>query len=310
MSPFRRSYMHAALGAVAGLIAWTFLSFLMMFTVPGRFAADMIGAILLGALVGGGLFGAQEFWETRPAMPWPVWGALVGACSACLAIFIYVPADQALRDNNPEWNRVLEWIILGVSLGGSLGLRWIRTKPLRLAFSLMGGFGGGLLGGVMIGFLSGSPDISSATAYTLFGAAVGFGCGHKPTEVHAALLRFIRSSDGKTQSKVKIIEPWNVDLTVSLLIGNPTEFEADLRTNESFVPVWDPAVARYHARVYASGGQFYLARHPDIRGPQQVARYIVRAGDQAVLSELILRHEDEITVGRTVFRFMLVQEEF
>jgi len=298
--------MQAVLGAAIGLAAWMITSFVVIFTIPGPFAADVIGAMLLGALLGSVLTLAQEYWESRPSMPWSLIGGFAGAAAAGLAILLHsVVVDDKLRDTAPELNRLLEWTILGVFLGLALGLRWIQSRPIRFALCLLGGFTGGVLGGIMLGFLSGSPDVSAALAYALFGAAAGFAYGFKPVEAVAGMLRFVRSSDGKTHNKPKLKHPWNIDQTVSLVIG--TDETAGQSPTECFIQVWDPAVAPRHARIFVRGGNFYLARHPDFE--KQLARYTLRAGDVAVKRELVLHDGDEILMGTTVFRFTLIREE-
>ncbi len=297
MSTQQSLYFMSLAGALAGLISWVLtkiLAGLGFLQIPQ--AIDFVAAALLGGVIAAMAIGFTDKWlGNRLIGRWVITGSLIGLLAGICAELILIPARTALIQDYPRVVRILDWVLVGSFIGLAVGLRWMNINKNRIVHGFTGGLAGGLVGGLLFSFAGGSyPDFIEAWAFILMGTGICAGVALAPTMLRQGTLQFVSSGDAAAQSK----------------LGRPPRKQWELQDGNSYVigaqeslaiSIPDTTVAPRHAMLFAKGGRFYLERHPEIRGKGQS---VLRVKGKTVSSGSELHHNDDVTVGRTVLRFI------
>lgn len=301
-------YFTSLAGAVAGLLAWGVTALLSAALLqPGGFpTSDFVATLALGICVGAVTVAyAESRVQTQGVGAGILLGIAIGGLAGAAAAGLEALVSRSLSDLFPALTTVLCWTVLGSLIGLSLGLRWIGSNRLRVAYGLVGGLLGGALSGLIFTTVgSHAPDIVQALAFTLVGATIALGIGLAPMPVYEGLLQFISSGDARAQSKLSRPPKgdWTLEQGQTYTIGSQeTASSGRAGTNSIFIP--DAAVAPRHAVVFGQHGRFYLARHPDVGGQAGVAHYVLRLRGRTLVKTGELRDADDILVGRTALKF-------
>lgn len=174
-TPFlpRGSVVFPAAGFVAGVFAWfgTILFAELVRSASEGTSQDLLAGVVFGASVGAVLIGLDAFWRDEPPAPLALLGALLGALGCGIAAVLSGWLSIGVA---PEFLRSVAWLVLGLGLGVSVGLRWVTIDPRRvLDAAVFGAAAGGVAG--LTTTLPGPSDLWFAMAYGLTGLGVGVG---------------------------------------------------------------------------------------------------------------------------------------
>jgi hypothetical protein len=300
-------------GGAAGLLSWgivTLLSFLLV-TDPAQF--DLMTKVMLGAVVGGSVPAfAGKYVRRRVSAQQIALGAVFGGLSGLLAGFAQVPIGNALAESAPIVGRLIAWMLLGSLMATAVALSRLIWEPTQIPRPFLFGLAGGLAGGIILSFAGSVPDVASAFAYSLFGAAIAAGYPLTDQLVTSGTIHFVNSSDGYTHTKFSKTQPvWAVGASESLVItgkASGTRERIELPETEFNIP--DPLIAARHAIISTKDGRYFLTRHKEIRNEAGVARFILKLRDKTVLVQQELADGDDFLVGQTtlVIRISPIQE--
>ncbi|RXS97445.1 FHA domain-containing protein [Silvibacterium dinghuense] len=234
------------------------------------------------------------------------YGLLFGGVSGILAALLSIGLHHAVADTSPSLFRLAVWALCISVIGLGIGLRWANSNRARVLHTYSGSLVGGLLGGAM--FVLFGPHIpggASIAGLMLAGAGTGFGTGIAPTLIREGSLRFISSGDARAQNKLgKERKLWALDIDESYVIGSATTAQNGTKFQQGAdISVPDVAIAPRHAVVFSREGRYFIARHPDVGGPEGIAKYVLRARGKTVVGSQELHPSDDILIGRTALRF-------
>lgn len=234
------------------------------------------------------------------------YGLLFGGVAGILASLLALLLRRGIAASSPVLYRLSVWALCFSLIGLAVGLRWVRSNRVRLLHAYAGGLVGGLLGGLL--FVLFAPHVStgiSVAGLMLAGAGTGFGTGIAPILVREGTLRFISSGDARAQNKLGAERHvWNLDVDESYILGSTGTAQNSTRFQQGAdIAIPDAAIAPKHAVVFSREGRYFIARHPDVGGPEGVARYILRTRGKTVVNSQELRPSDDILIGRTALRF-------
>lgn len=172
---FTRGAFAAPMTGVAGaLLAWGGASGLRdLGPVVSSYARlDLVVAVLLGALVVAFVLGGSALRVQRSPLPAAcvglLMGAMAGAVGGVLGTALSTAAGPFLL------RRALAWGALGACVAAAAALRWVRGDPRRLLEAAAVGTLAGAAAGAVFS-IPGPGDVWQAMAFSLVGAACGFG---------------------------------------------------------------------------------------------------------------------------------------
>ncbi len=315
MALYQTVYFMSLVGGFAGLIAWA-ISALLSGVLSGQtheWLSDFVASAVLGALIGGLTIAFGDKWSgTRIQPRWVLSGSLIGLLAGAVAGLAQIPIKTNLGPSFPTGARVIAWVLAGSCIGIGLGLRWVSVNPLRVVHAFLGGLIGGALGGMIFaGLGSEIPDVSQALGFVFVGVGICFGVALAPVLLRNGILQFVSSGDARAQYKFgRKQKQWELQDGDSYVVGRGAQDVAKTAYRPAvqvFIP--DATLAPRHAIVYARGGKFHIARHPETAGEPGVARYVVQVRGRTVTKSQELRHMDDILIGRTALRFEALKRE-
>ncbi len=278
MRLFRTAYdlsLAGALGAVFGLYLYVELV-----KTNNIYFKDMLAGALIGGLIGFFLNAADPFRDgawlklCRTAS----WGAVAGAIGGSIGLLIGEKVLGGFRGG--LMGRAISWSILGLGIGVSQGLAHRSTQ--RLYFGLIGGGLGGLLGGACFETLRDSLgsryDLSQGLGMVILGAGLGL-CLALVQEVLGRV--WVQVLNGRQEGHSYLLG------TRRSILGLDERAEVGL--------FGDPAIARKHAEIEATGGGFVLRDH-DLKGRTKLNGKVVTGTEP-------LRDGDRIELGQTLLIF-------
>jgi hypothetical protein len=309
MSVYRDLYFAALAGAFGGLIAWA-TGILALVAVGRQQIASLPDGLQLLAF---GIFvGIALYLQVDRALRGKLrlvsvgYGLLFGVCGATLAVAVLVGFEHSLATVSVILFRLAVWTICLSLVSLVIGLRWVKTNPARVLHTYLGGLLGGLLGGGV--FLLFAPHLSAGVnlvGLMLAGAGTSFGAGIAPMLVRDGVVRFISSGDARAQNKLgKQGKFWNLGEEESYVVGSAATAQGGTVFQQG-ADIWlpDTAIAPRHAVLFSKEGRYFIARHPDVSGPEGLAKYVLRVKGKTVTSSQELHPSDDVRIGRTALRF-------
>jgi hypothetical protein len=289
MSTFYRRLVYVLLGVAGGLAVWPVMELVIHF--QGRFPSYLLFSVGSGALFGavyglffgladgviaangrrtltGGLFGA-------------LWGLVGGAVGFVLGQWLLLSLGEylfrqgfGLESGVLPVARILGWVILGVFVGTTEGVR--KRSPRKLGVGIVAGLIGGALGGFVVEYSGAclSEGLSRPLGLLLFGILVAAAYGLVEKSLAFGTLRLL---NGAYKGKEFIL--------------NQRRLEAG-SSRKADVPLFDyRRVLENHARIRATGQDIYL--YPG--GPEaEVKHNDTKLSDKGVGP---LKYGDVIQIG-------------
>lgn len=246
MSRFMKIYYYAVLGGLGGLLAWQLSNLTgLSFTKSLYFNALVVGGII-GFLIGF-MIGAVEGISARNWKKAVVSGAITGGLGLIGGAIGLPIAEGFLQvTGGNDWARPLGWGLFGLLTGTAAAYK----GGAQVWKGAIGGFAGGILGGLLLEFSRGAladPLLGKAAGLILMGMAVG-GC--------IALIVFTLSkawfevTSGKLKGTEFILDKFLRANGPSAIIGS-SSIKAD-------IALPDPDIAPQHAMLQGGGDYFNL----------------------------------------------------
>jgi hypothetical protein len=260
------------IGAAFGLFQYTELVH-----VGSLWMRDALAGGLIGGLIGFALNASGPLRDgSWPAMARAsAWGALAGAIGGALGLVLGEFALGGLQGG--LLGRSVSWSILGLGIGASQGLAY-RSRQ-KLAFGLIGGGLGGLVGGFLFELLRQSfgsrYDLGQGLGIVVLGAGLGLALA----AVEQALRRaWVVVMSGRQEGRSYLV------LRPVVTLGLDERADIGLFA--------DPTIARAHAEIRRDGRGYVL--HPvgggrtringvDLAGPTGLSD-----GDRVELGQTLL----------------------
>jgi len=305
-------YFMTLVGAVAGLCCWFLQATIGDFAVGvGQAQQNIIGATLMGALIGGLTVGFADHWSSdRVVVKWVVAGTVLGALAGIVGGLLFVPILSGLSSAGTAGAgqtiaRPLAWLIAGGLIGFITGLRWFGVNKLRGVHALFGGLVGGTLGGVVFTFLGAQNEVFQAIGYMLTGMGITCGVTLAPVLLRDGVLQFISSADARAQNKYgSPQQEWVVQDGDRFTIGSQgSERNMTMYGRPVDIYIPDAMIAKRHAVLFAKSKAFYIQQHQENMGPQGQPLSPLQVNNANVAGTRELRAGDEIVMGQTLLRF-------
>jgi len=308
MNVYRGIYYATLVGAISGLVAWALatLASVPLSSSGHTWLPDFLSFVFFGLLTGVLLyihFDRTLLGKMRGSSIG--YGLLFGGLSAAVATGLGLALQSAVAATSAPLYRIATWALCFSLISLGLGLRWFKTNRARVLHTYIGGLAGGLLGGLL--FVLFAPHAAGMAMCGLMfaGAGTGFGAGIAPILVRDGALAFISSGDARAQNKLgKAHKKWDLDQDESYVIGSAMTTQGGTRFQQGAdICVPDSAIAPRHAVVFSKEGRYYIARHPDASGPENIAKYVLRIKGKTIVSSQELHPSDDLLIGRTAMRF-------
>lgn len=241
-----RTYYHAVLGAIGGLIGWQVSNLVGLSFLSNLYLSELIVGMLVGMSIGL-LVGMTEGILTRnPVQVLKagafncLLGALAGAVGLPLGEFLFQRAGAGLL------GRTLGWAVFGTLLGTAQGVTG-RSQAWK---GMLGGLIGGALGGALLELtrsMLGGSMFGKMAGMVLLGAATGAFISFMVTLLSRAWLEI---TSGKLKGNEFILDKFLAKGHPSISIGSsPLKAEIVLP---------DPDIAPQHAILTGDGSRFLL----------------------------------------------------
>jgi hypothetical protein len=267
-----------ALGALFGL--YLYVELVHAESVSSVYVRDG----LAGALIGGSLGVFLNAYSPIRDGAWlklaraVTWGSLAAAAGGALGLIAGEVVIGIFRGGLS--GRALSWAVLGLGIGLGQGLA-DRSRE-RLVYGLIGGALGGFVGGFLFEslrvILGNRFDLSQAVGIVILGAGLGLCLALVEQVLRRAWVQVL---NGRQEGHI-------------YLLAHP-RCRLGLDERAEIGIFGDPAVARRHAEIEATGHGYVLHQ----LAPQQVTR----VNGTAVANELALHDGDRIELGRTLLLF-------
>lgn len=308
MNVYRGLYYATLMGTVGGLLA-ALAALITMVPVADsglRWLPDALYLVYFGILVAIVLFLHFDRVLLRKLRFSSVgWGLLCGGVAGGLAALLAQALRSGIGTTSPVLYRLSVWALCFSVIGLGIGLRWVLSNRVRVLHAYIGSLAGGLLGGAAFVLFSPHMGGLSTVGLMLAGAGTGFGAGIAPILVREGIMRFVSSGDARAHNKLGSQHAtWNLDVDESYVLGSNQTAQNGTRFQQG-ADIWipDSAVAPRHAIVFSKEGRFFIVRHPDVAGPEGIAKYVLRIKGKTVVSSQELHAADDVLIGRTALRF-------
>lgn len=289
MSTFHRRLIYVLLGVAGGFAVWPAMEMVIRF--QGRFATYLLFSVGSGALFGAvyglffgladGIIAANGRRTLTGGLFGALWGLIGGAVGFVLGQWLLLSLGEYLFRQGFSLDggalpvaRILGWVILGVFVGTTEGVR--KSSPRKLGVGIAAGLLGGALGGLVVEYSGArfSQDLARPLGLVLFGVLVALAYGLVEKSLAFGILRLL---NGVYKGKEFILNQRRLEVGSS---------------RKADVPLFGyRRVMDNHARIRAVGQDIHL--YPD--GPEAEVRH-----NDAKLSEQgvgPLKYGDVIQVG-------------
>jgi hypothetical protein len=246
MSRLMKIYYYAVLGGIGGLFAWQVSNLIGLSFTPSLY----VNATIVGALIGfliGFLIGAVEGVVSRNPKKALLSGAIIGGLGL-IGGAIGLPIAEGLFQviGGYSWARPFGWGMFGLLTGAAAAYKG-GSQAWKGA---VGGFAGGVLGGLMLEFTRANlsdPLLGKAAGLILMGAAVG-GC--IALIVYTLSKAWFEVKSGKLKGMEFILDKFLQPNGPTAIIGS-SSLKAD-------IALPDPDISPQHAMLQGGGNFFNL----------------------------------------------------
>ncbi len=246
MSRFMKIYYYAVLGGIGGLFAWQASNILgLSFTGNLYFNAMVVGGFI-GFLIGF-MIGAVEGITARNLEKAALSGVIIGGLGL-VGGAIGLPIAEGFFQviGGYAWARPLGWGLFGLLTGTAAAYK----GGAQIWKGALGGFAGGILGGLLLEFARNSlsdPLLGKAAGLVMMGMAVG-GC--IALIVYTLSKAWLEVKSGKLRGTEFILDKFLQPNGPSAIIGS-SSLKAD-------IALPDPDISPQHAMLQGGGSYFNL----------------------------------------------------
>lgn len=246
MSRFMKIYYYAVLGGIGGLFAWQASNILgLSFTENLYFNAMVVGGFI-GFLIGF-MIGAVEGITARNLEKAALSGVIIGGLGL-VGGAIGLPIAEGFFQviGGYAWARPLGWGLFGLLTGTAAAYK----GGAQIWKGALGGFAGGILGGLLLEFARNSlsdPLLGKAAGLVMMGMAVG-GC--IALIVYTLSKAWLEVKSGKLRGTEFILDKFLQPNGPSAIIGS-SSLKAD-------IALPDPDISPQHAMLQGGGSYFNL----------------------------------------------------
>lgn len=246
MSRFMKIYYYAVLGGIGGLFAWQASNLMgLSFTGNLYFNAMVVGGFI-GFLIGF-MIGAVEGLTSRNPGKAVVSGVIIGGLGLVGGAIGLPIAEGFLQViGGFAWARPMGWGLFGLLTGTAAAYK----GGAQIWKGALGGFAGGILGGLLLEFARSSlsdPLLGKAAGLVMMGMAVG-GC--IALIVYTLSKAWFEVKSGKLRGTEFILDKFLQPNGPSAIIGS-SSLKAD-------IALPDPDISPQHAMLQGGGSYFNL----------------------------------------------------